>query len=241
MNSPAMRAAIFFTPPPDHPLTAAAARWLGRDAFSGAEIPQASVGGFGMGEIRDLTAFPRRYGFHATLKPPFRLVGGRMIEELDRGLEIFSRGLAPIRIRALRIERIGSFFALTPSAPIEAVDTLAADVVQYFDPFRAPPSAEEIQRRRPEHLTASQRENLRRWGYPFVFRDFRFHMTLTGEVPEAHWHRMGWVLEERFGPLITEPLTIDSLSLFVEPAPPGDFVVRLTAAMSRAPQPVNAA
>lgn len=236
-----MRAAIFFTPPPDHPLTAAAAGWLGRDAWSDAELPQDSVRGFGMGEIRDLTAFPRRYGFHATLKPPFRLVGGRMIEELDRALETFSRGLVPIRIRALRIERIGNFFALTPSAPIEALDTLAADVVQYFDPFRAPPSAEEIERRRPEHLTASQREHLRRWGYPYVFRDFRFHMTLTGEVPEPHWHRMGWVLEERFGPLIKEPLVIDSLSLFVEPAPPGDFVVRLTAAMSRSPQPVGVA
>jgi hypothetical protein len=34
-------------------------------------------------------------------------------------------------------------------------------------------------------LNQSQVANLDRWGYPYLFADFRFHMTLTGKV--------GWI------------------------------------------------
>ena len=50
-----MRIAIFFTPPADHPLTRAAALWLGRDPFTGAEFAQTAVDGFTRREVRELT------------------------------------------------------------------------------------------------------------------------------------------------------------------------------------------
>jgi hypothetical protein len=40
-------------------------------------------------------------------------------------------------------------------------------------------------RRLAAPLTAVQLGYLRDWGYPSVFDEFRFHMTLTGGLPDA--------------------------------------------------------
>ena len=69
-----MRYALYFTPPKDHPLTSLAARWLGRDAFSDEIFSDKAIGPVPEGHA-ELTADPRRYGFHATLKAPFELAG----------------------------------------------------------------------------------------------------------------------------------------------------------------------
>ncbi|MEO8668690.1 MAG: DUF1045 domain-containing protein [Bauldia sp.] len=236
-----MRAAIFFVPPADHKLTVAAAHWLGRDVFSGEDIPQPATGSFSADEVRDLTAFPRRYGFHATLKPPFRIAPGFNIEEIGQSLDRFCRRLGPIEIPALRVERLGSFFALTPPAPVPAINELADAAVEEFERFRAPATTEETTRRRAERLTDSQRGNLERWGYPYVFNDYRFHMTLTGEVPDGHGPRLARILEERFAEIAAKTLTIDALALFVEAAPPSDFLVHHMASMSRTNEPIDAA
>jgi putative phosphonate metabolism protein len=236
-----MRIAIFFTPPADHPLTRAAALWLGRDAFSGEEFAQTAVDGFTRREVRELTAAPRRYGFHATLQAPFHLADGVSAPDVESALDTFCASLRPVSLGMLRVERLRSFFALTPPKPVEPVNTLAAEIVRCFDPFRAPPSAEEIERRQPHRLSVRQRENLQRWGYPYVFHDFRFHMTLTGSVPEDRRPAMQALLEKRFRPLLDEPLVIDALSLFVEPNPPGDFVVRRSVIIKQARQPRDAA
>jgi hypothetical protein len=66
-------------------------------------------------------------------------------------------------------------------------------------------------------------------------------MSLTGSVPEEQRAAMQRLLETRFRPLIEQPVTIDALSLFVEPTPPCDFLVRKQIRMAAAPQPVSAA
>jgi hypothetical protein len=62
------------------------------------------------------------------------------------------------------------------------VEQLAADCVTVFDRFRRPLTPQERNRRIAAGARARQIENLDRWGYPFVFEDFRFHMTLTGAI-----------------------------------------------------------
>jgi putative phosphonate metabolism protein len=221
-----MRTALYFAPPADHPLTHRAAQWLGRDAWSGAELARGACDGFDPETLDVLTAEPRRYGFHATLKPPFRLAEGCSLAGLRSSLASFGRDRPPVLIPALTLERIGAFFALTPGGSDPAgLQALAADGVRGFDAFRAPPTAEEIARRRPERLTARQRENLAVWGYPYVFDEFRFHMTLTGPVPEEQCAAMDTLLRARFADFIGRPLMVDMVCLFVEPDPPGDLVV----------------
>jgi putative phosphonate metabolism protein len=236
-----MRAAVYFSPPADHPLTVAAGRWLGRDATTGEALQQPLIDGFDPAEFAALTAEPRRYGFHATMKPPFRLAAGTTLADVETAMPVFCRGLAPILMRGLRLERLGAFFALTPVGPEKAINALAADVVQFFDRFRAPPSSEEIERRRPDRLTTRQREYLQRWGYPYVLDEFRFHMTLTGPVPTERQERMARALSDAFGGFLAEPLAIDALSLFVEPAPMADFVERKRVGMNAAGLPMDAA
>ena len=80
----AWRYAVYFAPRPSHPLAAAARRWLGRDAERSAADhddrargapPDAGIE-LAPDEWRSLVAKPSRYGFHATLKPPFRPAPG---------------------------------------------------------------------------------------------------------------------------------------------------------------------
>ena len=108
-----MRAAIYFTPPAAHPLTEAAALWLGRDAFTGEARSLSARDGENERDIREITAEPRRYGFHATIKAPFRLAANHSLAELDAALADFCRSAKAPAAPTLCLRPIGSFFALT--------------------------------------------------------------------------------------------------------------------------------
>jgi len=53
--------------------------------------------------------------------------------------------------------------------------------VTRFEQFRAPLTEADVQRRNPDSLTESQRQNMYQYGYPHVLNDFNFHMTLSGQ------------------------------------------------------------
>jgi putative phosphonate metabolism protein len=212
-----MRYAIYFTPSIYDPLSVAAASWLGRNVYSG-EAPEApSIAGFSRQELAFHTAVPRRYGFHGTIKAPFRLHSETSEAALLKALMHFASTVTPFEILRMEIARLGEFYGLAPSVPCEQMNHLAASVVQTFDAFRAPLSDAEIERRDPDRLTASQFSNLHRWGYPYVMDEFRFHMTLTGPIHPSLNARFEHALREFFAPLLNEPLKISSLALFIEP------------------------
>ena len=174
------RLAIYYLPPPG-PLADFGAGWLGWDARAGATLAQPDCGL----DAAALTTAPRRYGFHATLKAPFRLAEGRAQAEALEALRDLAAGLAPVTLpEGLALRADYGFLALVPPAPVAALDALAADLVRGMDGFRAPLTAAERARRRPETLNPRQRDHLDRWGYPWIFGDFRFHMTLTGPLAD---------------------------------------------------------
>ncbi|TKA95193.1 DUF1045 domain-containing protein, partial [Cereibacter changlensis] len=76
----------------------------------------------------------------------------------------------------------------------------------------------EIARRRPERLSPRQRGYLADWGYPYVMEEFRFHLTLTGDLPEAEAAQVEAVLAPVLAPLLPRPFRIGSLCLFGEAA-----------------------
>ena len=214
-----MRAAIYFTPPAGHKLTRAASQWLGRSAFDG-EPTRAADPAFD-----ENVAAPARYGFHATMKAPFHLTPDADLFDLDARLAGFCTAQTPVTIDRLILSRIGSFFALVPETTPPALMELEAAVVRGFEPFRATPTTADLARRKSENLTERQRENLQNWGYPHVFSDFRFHMTLTGSIAEAMAEPTETLLRERFAAFDGEPLAVDTLALFVEPAAGAPFQV----------------
>ena len=213
-----MRYAIYFTPNLGEPLAMLAALWLGRDAFSGLEpgIPEAR---------KTWVASPQRYGFHATLKAPFRLSEGQTEDELLASFTAFCKTHSPVVIPSIRLSRIGPFFALTETEPVADLQALAGSVVGHFEPFRAGLTPAEIKRRKPEKLTPEERANLMLWGYPYVFETFRFHMTLTDAIDDREASRVETELREHFAPQIGQSLQVDGLAIFIEREPGAAFSV----------------
>ena len=112
---------------------------------------------------------------------------------------------------------ISGFIACTLSVPCAALEKLAADCVRTLDPFRAPLSDEETARRRRGGLTPRQDEYLLTWGYPYVFEEFRFHMTLTGRLEEPERVRVLAILRARAKPIAGMPLSIDAIAVYEQP------------------------
>jgi len=187
---------------------------IGYDAYSGDEprFPESLADA--VPDWRDLTADPRQYGFHATLKAPMALSPGADLASLRAACAGFADAPRSIpRIKPL-VDSIGGFIAVVPAAPSADLQQLAADCVRAFDGFRATLSAADRARRNPEALTPRQRAHLDRWGYPYVMEDFRFHMTLTGRLAAERREPMLALLRQSFGATGIETLEIDRIALF---------------------------
>lgn len=75
-------------------------------------------------------------------------------------------------------------------------------------------------------LSKRQIEYLDRYGYPFVFDDFRFHMTLTGALAVAQRERIIALLRKRLMDVTRRPsVLIGALSIAVQASPRGRFRV----------------
>ncbi|WP_065749905.1 DUF1045 domain-containing protein [Bradyrhizobium paxllaeri] len=204
------RYAIYYTSAPDSALDRFGASLLGYDTHSGEDLP------FPDGlppDWRDLTQDPRKYGFHATLKAPITLADGKAEARLAAACELFADLARPVPVIRPIVDSISGFIAVIPAEPSADLDLLAAEATKAFDPFRAPLNGEDRARRNPAALTPRQRDYLDRWGYPYVFEEFRFHMTLTGRLPAERRGPVVAMLRERFAATGMETLAIDAIAL----------------------------
>lgn len=209
------RFAIYFAPAATSNLWERAATWLGRDAADGA-LFHGPVAGIDRSRLLNLTQSANRYGFHATIKAPMKLAGGRTEAELRAALASFASQQQPIELGSLQLAALGGFLALTLADENAALQAFAAQVVEAFDIFRAPMSARERATRVAADLSARQLELLDRRGYPYVFEQFLFHMTLTDRLVETDAAEITTAARTWFGPVLDEPIVLDRLSLFHE-------------------------
>ncbi len=93
---------------------------------------------------------------------------------------------------------------------------LEHDIVDMFDHFRAPLDEAELARRLRAPLTPRQRAYLDRYGYPYVHDEFRFHMTLSGRVPDALRPAVVDFLKAEFAARCQPTVAIDQVALFRE-------------------------
>lgn len=205
---------------------------LGYDAESGADVPQIVPPSQDPADFHRLTEDPRRYGFHATMKAPFRLAEGRTVEQLSAALSDFCADRAAFRLPRLAVKAVGAnaagdaFIALVEPAPTPELIALERDLVLGFEPFRAPLTDAEIARRDPERLSARQRENLMTYGYPGVLDLFRFHLTLVGRAPAAQVPALEAELAALYAERVPEPgMLVDQVAL-VEQVDGGRFTIR---------------
>jgi hypothetical protein len=211
-----------------------AEQWLGR-SVAGHPVAPGIPAGWTREAIDAITIDARRYGFHATLKAPFRLAEGRTAEELDAAVARFAAGRDGAVIPRLSLVRLGAFFALVPGAESKELQALADDVVTGFDGFRAPLTEAEVDRRRPASLSPRRRELLRTWGYPYVLEEFLLHLTLTDQVPRERWPQVESTLADWFAPLLGAAVPIDTLAVFTEAEPGAPFTLRAVHPLRPAP------
>ena len=223
------RYAVYFAPSPGSLGWLAGSHWLGRCAALLQPLQQLAIDGVAAEDLHRLTAAPRRYGWHATLKAPFALAPGTDWITLHQAVQAVASRLQPSVLPPLQVERIDDFLALVParSHPANAqIQEAAAACVTALQPLAAPLSDADLARRRAVGLTPRQDALLQRWGYPFVLEEFRFHLSITGSLAQVAPSTQALVLDaaqEFFADLPT--LKFNSLALFAEPTPGADFVL----------------
>ncbi|OYU48755.1 MAG: phosphonate metabolism protein [Rhizobiales bacterium PAR1] len=224
------RYAIYLAPEPGTPLWQLGSALLGYDAATGHDLPFPEVPGIDPDVWRALTEDPRRYGFHLTLKAPFRLADGVTVAGLEEALTAFvaqRQDLDGVRF-GIEIRHYADgtgFVCLAPAGPAPDLSALEAAVVPHFDHFRAPLSEQEKARRKPATLPERERHYLNRFGYPFVLDAFRPHFSLTGRhaEPERTASALTEVIMQEPGVMKFAPKT---LVLFEQPDSASRFVIR---------------
>jgi putative phosphonate metabolism protein len=218
------RYAIFFVPRADTEFYRLGSSVLGRDCYTGAAVDFPDIQD-GAPNWNELSAAPRRYGFHATLKAPFYLLPSTTEEQLIKAVRNFAGLGHPVHAFAPAVRLLDDFFAVVPLEAAPALDSLAASCTTIFDAFRAPMSPRERARRLAMGLSHSQAQNLERWGYPFVLSEFRFHLTLTGKVPPSRRQSVLAALVEVFGRCAGEAVAVDQLALVKQDSQESSFRV----------------
>ena len=213
-----MRVAVYYAPSPADPLWGTAARWLGRDAETAAVLAQPDVP-----DLAALTADPRLYGFHATLKPPMQLA-----TSYDLFLDDVARLAGSLRAFALpplAVADLSGFLALRETRPSPELQVLADACVGGLDAHRAPADEAELARRRKSGLPAAQEAMLVRWGYPHVFETWFFHMTLTRRLSAEERALVKPAAEAHFAEVLPVARVVDALTVFTQARPGAPFLV----------------
>lgn len=216
------RYAIYFTPPPHSDWWQAGSQWLGRCAITHRVLKQPEVPGWSVDAFHQITSSPRRYGWHATLKAPFYLAYGVSEHDLCLEIDLLTRSQRPIKLNGLSIREYGddksAYLAFGVNTPHPHLSKFAQQYVETFHAYSAPLDENDLIRRRQQNLTPRQEELLLRWGYPYVFEQFKFHMTLSGNVLELLPQQKQYLISgatHYFAQLPT--LSLDGLGLFCEP------------------------
>lgn len=215
-----MRYAVYYTPEPSSPLHKLGSSWLGRDAYTNSELkhPDERLAGYTMDACR--------YGFHGTLKPPFRMKDSVSFATFEAALGKLANQHESFLLGPLELRMMDGYLALVPAGESVALSHLAMDCVQQLDDFRSPAGEAELRKRRAVGLTDMQDALLQRWGYPYVMEEFRFHMTLTSRLTDEDAEWLLPLAQTHFAAVLSRPLSIDAITLLVEPDDGADFIVR---------------
>ncbi|MEM9278276.1 MAG: DUF1045 domain-containing protein [Pseudomonadota bacterium] len=211
------RYAVYFVPPRNTPLAGLGRKWLGVDPEDGildaAPTPWVDS--------------PRRYGFHATLKAPMRLVDTVTEKQFLQAVASLAQSLKPVSLGNLNLRRIGSFLALVhDQKAFPDVNALAWECVTELDHLRAPLTIEEINKRK--NLSKVQNELLNTWGYPYIGSEFRFHMTLSSSLSTKELDQAEAALTPLLSEVMNRETVIEQITVLGDPggAKPFELVQR---------------
>lgn len=204
------RVAVYYAPETDDPLWDAGTVWLGRDPESGRARTQPE------GLAGEMTAEAASYGLHGTLKPPMRLRDGRGFDDFLTAVADLAQSLHSFTMPPLSVQMLHGFLAVRDAESSAALQALSDVTVATLDPFRAPPSEAELARRRRHGLSPAENTLLQRWGYPYVFHLWRFHLTLSRRLTDAEVERWLPHATTYFAAALDRKRECRSLALFTQ-------------------------
>jgi len=218
------RCAVYFVPEVHSDWWQAGSQWLGRCAASGASYAQPEIPGLDPAQWQALTADPRRYGWHATLKAPFTLASGQSLAALRSAMQALASQWPAFDLPPLRVSDHGGFLALRPQGDVTQLNATAAACVQQLHPLAQPLSDAELARRRQAPLTPEQDSLLLAWGYPWVLNHFQFHLSLTGPLGQCPPEDKAALVQAAQARFETLPVCrFAQIALFIEPERGADF------------------
>lgn len=224
------RYAVYFAPAADSPFWRFGCSWLGRDPETEApqlrpELDGAAAADWSPQALDAVTASPSSYGFHATLKPPFRLLAGQNLEALEAAVMEFAAGQTPFVCPEVAPAALGRFIAFRMAEPVAEMHALAAAAVKAFESFRGLQTPDELAKRRAADLTDYQEAMLVRWGYPYVMAEFRFHMTLTSAIadPDIRNRLAANLASMAAASGAAGPMRVDGVALYEQPSAGAPF------------------
>ncbi len=215
-----MRIALYWAPRLDDPLHRLGSAWLGRDAETGARLPQPELRGL---DITEITADARSYGLHGTLKAPFRIQTSW--EEARATARAIAERTRPFTLPPLRLAEHHGFLALLESEKSAELQALADACVTQMDAHRAPLTEAEIARRNPARMTERQRAYLELWGYHYVLEEWWFHVTLSRRLTAEEHAVVRPALEAYLGDVPAQPRQVTELCLFTQAEPGAPFLI----------------
>jgi Protein of unknown function (DUF1045) len=126
----------------------------------------------------------------------------------------------------LALASLDGFLALRETATCTALQALADTCVAGLDHLRAPATEAELTRRRRHSLAPAQEANLVRWGYPYVFATWFFHMTLTRRLQAAESALYRPAARSFFASALDLPRPVADICLFAQDAAGQPFTLR---------------
>jgi hypothetical protein len=216
VNARHPRVALYYAPPASSAWWRAGCEWLGRDPESGRSTTTPA---------HDVTHAPRRYGWHATVVAPFHMAPGVELADVLACARAWASSVPRFEM-PVKAAELGRFVALRPAHHKDdaTLRALAGSALDALAALRQRPSHESIERRITHDMSARQVALLREWGYPYVFDEYRFHMTLSDSLDDSG-ARSAIVSDWTRRIDTLGALPVHGAALFVEPEPGAPFTL----------------
>ena len=183
------RYAIYYAPPKESSLEEFGRYWFGWDPLNAKLINNKHrinyLNRFGIKNLINIdknVLIPKKYGFHGTLIPPFKLNKNYSTNTLFKKTEEIAKKFKKFKFYKFKLKKINNFYAFVQNKKNNNINKLSNRLVRELFKFRSPLTKKEIDRRNPSKLSKLQLNILYKWGYPYLMSEFNFHMTLASEV-----------------------------------------------------------
>ena len=183
------RYAIYYAPPKESNLEEFGRYWFGWDPLNAKLINNKHrinyLNRFGIKNLINIdknVLIPKKYGFHGTLIPPFKLNKNYSTNTLFKKTEEIAKKFKKFKFYKFKLKKINNFYAFVQNKKNNNINKLSNRLVRELFKFRSPLTKKEIDRRNPSKLSKLQLNILYKWGYPYLMSEFNFHMTLASEV-----------------------------------------------------------